>query len=696
MKLDKDNLAKILSLWLHVEALTPFDLDKNDLIEQMPGSLNQPRSSLFTWDNEDTTQRDSLEIELQKLPKEEDRTDFFRMFTVCIGIVSRNEFIDRAEHLLRSNLLDISQDLSDFSAEEQRTDDLICLGVLRANHFGKISMGTVEPSYALCELVNLTNKQKGVESFEFLTDVAQILHTSAVCQLSLDSETTAQKISEKDRQFYGMLIHNLNKKELKPDETRGYKLIKDLNPPQNFLNPRKIDELCKSWLEKAGLGPSYRIWVIVNYYERPKPLYFDFMNSPYIEILEKIKKRVQTEPPTRVLSPVSERFFSLAYDNPDRNDLLANSKKFLEMANPERMIFGRWPSDIKNYLVPCQQVALSTMIWAPPVDPIISTTFASAAFRFNNFLSSSLPWVIVDEASQATPQSALLLMQKAKRFLVVGDPLQLTPVVTLPDSLSELLCGKEELLRKWSPHLHSLQQLADGANPFGAFVGPEEHKIWSGLPLRLQRRSYPPMFNICNRIAYSGQMVLPPEMKVDKTPERFIESYWVDVVPARPSLSNCVSEEVDAAEEVLNHIDVQIAMKHLQGEVFEKKSVLICTPFRTAAATLRKRIKKTGNWLEVERIGTVHTLQGRQSDIVIVVLGSKTNKDGFGARNWATSTPNLLNVAVSRAKETVIFIGNYEDWKEHNYVPTIMAELEDYGKGRLKLSEVLNEPERNN
>ena len=222
-------------------------------------------------------------------------------------------------------------------------------------------MGTVEPSYALCELVNLTNKQKGVESFEFLTDVAQILHTSSVRQLSLDSETTAQKISEKDRQFYGMLIHNLNKKELKPDETRGYKLIKDLNPPQNFLNPRKIDELCKSWLEKAGLGPSYRIWVIVNYYERPKPLYFDFMNSPYIEILEKIKKRVQTEPPTRVLSPVSERFFSLAYDNPDRNDLLANSKKFLEMTNPERMIFGRWPSDIKNYLVPCQQVALSTL-----------------------------------------------------------------------------------------------------------------------------------------------------------------------------------------------------------------------------------------------------------------------------------------------------------------------------------------------
>ena len=80
---------------------------------------------------------------------------------------------------------------------------------------------------------------------------------------------------------------------------------------------------------------------------------------------------------------------------------------------------------------------------------------------------------------------------------------------------------------------------------------------------------------------------------------------------------------------------------------------------------------------------------------------SETNVQFSGSSQYEipsplTSTPNLLNVAVSRAKETVIFIGNYEDWKEHNYVPTIMAELEDYGKGRLKLSEVLNEPERNN
>lgn len=39
MKLDKDNLAKILSLWLHVEALTPFDLDKNGSYRTDAGEL---------------------------------------------------------------------------------------------------------------------------------------------------------------------------------------------------------------------------------------------------------------------------------------------------------------------------------------------------------------------------------------------------------------------------------------------------------------------------------------------------------------------------------------------------------------------------------------------------------------------------------------------------------------------------------
>ena len=67
--------------------------------------------------------------------------------------------------------------------------------------------------------------------------------------------------------------------------------------------------------------------------------------------------------------------------------------------------------------------------------PVISTTFASAGrfFRYVNKLDA-LGTIIVDEAGQATPQTALRLFSKASKAIVVGDPNQIDPVVS--DELS--------------------------------------------------------------------------------------------------------------------------------------------------------------------------------------------------------------------------------------------------------------------
>lgn len=59
--------------------------------------------------------------------------------------------------------------------------------------------------------------------------------------------------------------------------------------------------------------------------------------------------------------------------------------------------------------------------------------------------------------------------------------------------------------------------------------------------------------------------------------------------------------------------------------------------------------------------GTIHTMQGQESVVVIVVLGGNTTN--HGARNWAVSEPNLLNVAVTRAKRRLYVIGDISDWK---------------------------------
>jgi len=63
-----------------------------------------------------------------------------------------------------------------------------------------------------------------------------------------------------------------------------------------------------------------------------------------------------------------------------------------------------------------------------------------------------------------------------------------------------------------------------------------------------------------------------------------------------------------------------------------------------------------------ERIGTVHTVQGREAEAVIFVLGAP-NPEQRGARGWAGGRPNLLNVAATRAQEAFYVVGNRELWK---------------------------------
>jgi len=69
----------------------------------------------------------------------------------------------------------------------------------------------------------------------------------------------------------------------------------------------------------------------------------------------------------------------------------------------------------------------------------------------------------------------------------------------------------------------------------------------------------------------------------------------------------------------------------------------------------------------------VHTAQGREAEAVIIVLGAPVPSQ-TGARNWAGGRPNILNVAVTRAKEVVYVIGNRKLWREAG----VFAELDRY------------------
>ncbi|MEL6412989.1 MAG: AAA domain-containing protein, partial [Bacteroidota bacterium] len=70
-------------------------------------------------------------------------------------------------------------------------------------------------------------------------------------------------------------------------------------------------------------------------------------------------------------------------------------------------------------------------------------------------------------------------------------------------------------------------------------------------------------------------------------------------------------------------------------------------------------------WVE-SSVGTIHTFQGRQADGVILVLGASASNQG--ALKFASESPNILNVALTRAKDFLLVVGNHEVWsKQRNF-----------------------------
>jgi superfamily I DNA and/or RNA helicase len=87
-------------------------------------------------------------------------------------------------------------------------------------------------------------------------------------------------------------------------------------------------------------------------------------------------------------------------------------------------------------------------------------------------------------------------------------------------------------------------------------------------------------------------------------------------------------------------------------------------------ATLSK--DDLGKWCQTS-IGTVHTFQGKEEHIVWMVLGC--DRRGAGAVSWAASKPNILNVALTRAKRRFFMIGDMELWGDKRYFHTAKLNL---------------------
>jgi hypothetical protein len=296
------------------------------------------------------------------------------------------------------------------------------------------------------------------------------------------------------------------------------------------------------------------------------------------------------------------------------------------------------------------------------VVPVISTTFALVDRMLGDLPPGAIGWLLIDEAGQALPQAAVGAIMRAKRSIVVGDPMQVPPIVTLPARLNNGICKFFNIDEHfWSAPEASSQTLADHASRFQAAFrsGHGERRV--GIPLLVHRRCQEPMFGIANRIAYDRQMVHAAGPSEGGAVGAVLgPSKWLDI-------DGDAETKWCHAEGAL----VVTLLEKLAAAGIKDPDLFIITPFRIVAQEMRRRLERERELLSVLRvdpiewpndhIGTIHTVQGREADTVILVLGAPKGSQN-GARSWAAGTPNIFNVAVSRARKNLYVVGSRGAW----------------------------------
>lgn len=314
-----------------------------------------------------------------------------------------------------------------------------------------------------------------------------------------------------------------------------------------------------------------------------------------------------------------------------------------------------------NQLMDLNKAKLMPDIWSTffLIVPSISTTFASIDRMFPKIPPNTFGWLLIDEAGQALPQAAVGALMRTKRAVVVGDPLQIEPVVALPETLTKAICKEFEVdPDRFNAPVASVQTLADQATKYNTQIGDVSSRV-VGVPLLVHRRCDEPMFSISNTIAYEGLMVNAKTKGSSPIQLCLGNSSWFDI-QGNPSGKWCLEE----GQMVLN-----LLQKLKSSDILP--NLYIISPFLMVAQNLQMMVRDSKilhNWVENknwcnERIGTVHTAQGREAEAIILVLGAPSTSQ-IGARNWAGNKPNILNVAVTRAKEVIYVVGNRDLWRD--------------------------------
>lgn len=282
---------------------------------------------------------------------------------------------------------------------------------------------------------------------------------------------------------------------------------------------------------------------------------------------------------------------------------------------------------------------------------------------------NSYDWVVIDEAARATPSELAVSMQVGKRILLVGDHFQLPPLY------------KDELRKEMGQRLR-VGRDSDVFDSDFERAFESQYGMAVGATLSTQYRMAPEICSLVSKCfyeprgkrlsqgrggakSYFGQLAEPFDSEV----------VWVDTSCAgrqsyhekAPGRSCANQYEARAVIDVLRNIlqneqftnDLVSDLK--QGEI----PIGIIAMYSAQVTRINNAIARA-EWLgplrSLIKVDTVDGYQGKENRVIILSLVRNNAKyeQGF------LSSPNRLNVAMSRAMDRLVIIGAMQMWKDRN------------------------------
>jgi len=279
--------------------------------------------------------------------------------------------------------------------------------------------------------------------------------------------------------------------------------------------------------------------------------------------------------------------------------------------------------------------------------------------------SQIFDWVIVDEAARCTPGELAVPIQMGRRILLVGDHLQLQPMISrfvINQLVGENRAAREEVFLQ-----------SDFERAFVSTYGKS-----TGQRFTEQYRMDPAICEMVSKFFYE-----PHEVKLVTSDKResslvFPEKVanflaqpitWIDTssapnsietqLPGQTTISN--NGEIAAIIQMLEIMSVDAALVEKLDRLDEETPIgIICmyTGQKEKMEMAWARHPWDARFRRMVRIDTVDGYQGKENSIVVISL----------VRNNVIRVPGHVrrpfrcNVALSRAKERVIIVGSAEMW----------------------------------